>query len=48
MAERCRDHGLIPAVTFHHFTNPRWVAARGRWKNRETAKLFVRARATGA
>ena len=26
----CRDHDLLPVVTFHHFTNPLWVDRRGR------------------
>jgi beta-glucosidase len=25
----CRDHGIAPIVTFHHFTLPRWVQAKG-------------------
>jgi beta-glucosidase len=38
----CREHGLSPAVTFWHFTNPRWIAAKGGWENPETADHFVR------
>ena len=26
----CHERGISPVVTFHHFTNPRWLAARGR------------------
>src|SRR5207237_7555833 len=29
-------------VTFHHFTTPRWVAARGGWTEPATAELFAR------
>ena len=29
-APACREHGIEPVVTFHHFTTPRWVAATGR------------------
>ena len=25
----CREHGLAPIVTFHHFTLPRWLQAKG-------------------
>ena len=37
-----RDLGLEPIVTFHHFTSPRWIAARGGWENPETADRFAR------
>ncbi len=39
--EACRDRGLLPVVTFHHFTNPRWVAADGGWANPATADRFA-------
>ncbi len=42
MAGYCREVGLIPVVTFHHFTNPRWVADRGGWGNPATADRFAR------
>ena len=38
----CRERGLEPIVTFHHFTTPRWVAARGGWLEPETAERFAR------
>jgi beta-glucosidase len=38
----CRERGLEPIVTFHHFTTPRWVAARGGWTEPATADLFAR------
>jgi beta-glucosidase len=49
MCATCREHGLEPIVTFHHFTTPRWVAARGGWAAPETADRFARfcARAAG-
>lgn len=34
--------GLIPMVTLHHFTLPRWVAARGGWLSAETPRLLAR------
>ena len=42
MCETCRDHGLQPIVTYHHFTTPRWVAARGGWEDPATADRFAR------
>ena len=38
----CREAGITPMVTFHHFTSPRWVAGRGGWEAPETAELFAR------
>ncbi len=42
MAATCREHGLEPIVTFHHFTTPRWLAARGGWIDPATADRFAR------
>jgi beta-glucosidase len=42
MLEACRAHGLLPVLTFHHFTNPRWIAADGGWENARTAERFGR------
>jgi beta-glucosidase len=38
----CRDNGLLPVVTFHHFTSPRWIAAAGGWTEPATAERFAR------
>ena len=38
----CRDRGIAPVVTLHHFTSPRWIAARGGWENPLTAERFGR------
>ena len=38
----CRRHGLAPLVTFHHFTNPRWIADAGGWEEPGTAERFAR------
>jgi hypothetical protein len=50
MLETCVAAGLLPILTFHHFTNPRWVARAGGWENPRTAELFARfvAAAAGA
>lgn len=42
MCDACLVRGLAPIVTFHHFTTPRWVAARGGWRESATAELFAR------
>ena len=42
MIEGCRARGLIPVVTFNHFTTPRWFAARGGWEHSGAVKLFAR------
>jgi beta-glucosidase len=42
MCAGCREAGLEPVVTFHHFTTPRWVAARGGWADPATAERFAR------
>jgi len=33
--------GVRPTVTFHHFTNPRWIADRGGWTAPDTAARFA-------
>ncbi len=33
--------GVEPVVTFHHFTTPRWVAAKGGWTDPATADRFA-------
>jgi len=40
--QACRARGLLPAPTFHHFTNPLWVAHDGGWENPATAERFAR------
>ena len=37
----CRSRGLVPFVTFNHYTTPRWFAGRGGWRNPEAPKLFA-------
>jgi beta-glucosidase len=38
----CHENNLVPMVTLHHFTSPRWIAARGGFESRETAERFGR------
>jgi beta-glucosidase len=42
MIEGCRARGLVPVVTFNHFTTPVWFAAQGGWSNPEAPTLFAR------
>jgi len=34
--------GITPMVTLHHFTNPRWLEARGGWLHPATPQRFAR------
>jgi beta-glucosidase len=38
----CHDNDVVPIVTFHHFTTPRWLAARGDWCADDAADRFAR------
>jgi beta-glucosidase len=42
MLATCHEHGLTPVVTYHHFTSPRWFAAKGGWEVLENAEWFAR------
>ena len=42
MLQSLRRRGIEPMVTLHHFTNPRWLEARGGWLNSATPMLFAR------
>lgn len=37
-----REAGIAPVITLHHFTSPRWLAARGGWEWAGTPALFER------
>jgi beta-glucosidase len=38
----CREFGVRPCVTFHHFTSPRWFTADGGWEERANVDRFLR------
>ncbi len=38
----CREAGIEPVVTLHHFTSPRWVAALGGWETTDVVDHYVR------
>jgi beta-glucosidase len=42
MAAACHERGVMPVVTFHHFTHPRWLAAAGTWEAPHAADRFAR------
>jgi beta-glucosidase len=39
---RCIERGITPVVTFHHFTTPLWLAARGGWEAPDAPDAFAR------
>jgi beta-glucosidase len=38
----CHEHGLLPVVTYQHFTAPRWLACDGGWTDSRSADRFAR------
>ncbi|MFJ5829445.1 family 1 glycosylhydrolase [Streptomyces sp. NPDC093089] len=42
MVEGAHQRGLRPLVTLHHFTSPRWFAARGSWYAPDADERFAR------
>jgi beta-glucosidase len=42
MVDACLAHELVPVVTFHHFTTPRWLADRGGWLSPDVVDAFAR------
>jgi beta-glucosidase len=42
MLAACHEHQLTPVVTYHHFTSPRWFAAKGGWEVLANADYFAR------
>ena len=42
MIDACLQAGVVPNVTIHHFTIPRWLHHRGGWRASEAADRFAR------
>ena len=42
MCAACHERGLLPVVTFHHFTTPRWAVVDGGWENPAVVDRFAR------
>ncbi len=38
----CREHGVEPVVTLHHFTSPVWLIQKGGWEAESTVEYFRR------
>jgi beta-glucosidase len=38
----CRERDIAPVVTFHHFTLPKWLSARGGWEAPDGPDAFAR------
>ncbi len=36
----CKENGIMPVVTLHHFSSPKWVIERGGWENEEIIDWF--------
>jgi beta-glucosidase len=41
VAADCRERGITPLVTLHHFTTPRWMAAHGGWESPTMPERFA-------
>jgi beta-glucosidase len=41
IAEACRERGVEPMVTLHHFTTPRWAVADGGWEDERIVERFA-------
>lgn len=42
IVDGCHSRGLMPMVTFNHFTTPRWFAAAGGWTHADAPAWFAR------
>lgn len=38
----CRENGIEPIVTLHHFSSPAWLMGKGGWEADSTADYFAR------
>lgn len=38
----CKEHGVTPIVTLHHFTSPKWLISKGGWEAEATVEDFKR------
>jgi beta-glucosidase len=42
MLNYCREKGVAPIVTMHHFSSPKWLIQEGGWEAGTTADYFTR------
>lgn len=40
--ECCRENGIKPIVTMHHFTSPKWLIENGGWEAEATVDAFAK------
>lgn len=40
--EYCREKGVTPLVTMHHFSSPKWLIQEGGWEAKTTPDYFAR------
>ncbi len=40
--EFCHQNNVIPIVTLHHFTSPKWLIPEGGWESEKTVEYFGR------
>lgn len=38
----CRENGITPIVTLHHFSSPAWLIRKGGWTNENTVGAFAK------
>lgn len=36
----CRDNGIEPVITMHHFSSPKWLIYEGGWENEAVVEYF--------
>lgn len=37
----CKENGITPIVTMHHFSSPKWLISEGGWESESTLQYFV-------
>jgi beta-glucosidase len=42
MIRFCKQNGVMPIVTLHHFTSPKWLISKGGWEAETTVEYFRR------
>lgn len=38
----CKKYGIVPIVTLHHFTSPKWLISKGGWEAESTVQDFMK------
>jgi beta-glucosidase len=42
MISYCREKGVTPIVTMHHFSSPKWLIQEGGWEGKKTPDYYAR------